>query len=285
VTVVSPTQITCTFDLTGKAAGQWNVAVTNFDGKSGMQSNGFTISAPAPTVTGITPNTGLNTTTISITNLAGTYFLSGATVKLNRTGYADIAGTGVTVVSPTQITCTFDLTNKKAGLWNVVVTNYDGQYGLLANAFTITAPRRAVFYDNFDVAFSGWSTSGNVARYTGTPHNGTASIQLTYIGRMWRTISTAGYTDIGVTFNMGANSLEAGEYVVAEWSPDGSAWTILKQINNGDPEEDNALHPFSYSLPANAGDNAAFALRFRIQGSNTFDYDYVDDVQVTGIPT
>jgi hypothetical protein len=95
---------------------------------------------PAPTVTSITPNTGVNTTTISITNLAGTNFLAGATVKLNRTGYADIAGTSVNVVLPTQITCTFDLTNKAAGQWNVVVTNTDGQSGILINGFAITRP-------------------------------------------------------------------------------------------------------------------------------------------------
>ena len=82
-----------------------------------------------PTVTGITPATGVNTTTVSITNLAGTNFASGATVKLNQTGFSDIAGTSVTVVSATQITCSFDLTNKIAGTYNVVVTNSDGQAG------------------------------------------------------------------------------------------------------------------------------------------------------------
>ena len=145
VNVVSPTQITCTFDLTNKIAGQWNVVVINPDGQETMLTNGFTITMPpAPTVTSITPNTGVNTTTISITNLAGTNFLAGATVKLNRTGYADIAGTSVNVVSPTQITCTFDLTNKIAGQWNVVVINPDGQEAMLTNGFTITAPAPTV---------------------------------------------------------------------------------------------------------------------------------------------
>ena len=46
-----------------------------------MLVNGFTVMAPAPTVTGITPATGVNTTTVSITNLAGTNFASGATVS------------------------------------------------------------------------------------------------------------------------------------------------------------------------------------------------------------
>jgi PKD repeat protein len=142
VTVASATQITCTFDLTGKIAGQWNVVVTNPDGQTATLTNGFTItsvSIPAPTVTSITPISGQNTTSVSITNLAGTGFLTGATVKLTKTGQTDIAATGVTVVSATNITCTFDLTGKTIGPWNVVVTNTDTQTGTLPNGFSITS--------------------------------------------------------------------------------------------------------------------------------------------------
>jgi hypothetical protein len=284
VTVVSPTQITCTFDLTGKTAGLWNVAVINVDGQSGVLANGFTIINPPPTVTSIIPATGLNTTTISITNLAGTNFLSGATVKLNRTGYADIAGTSVTVVSPTQITCTFDLTGKTAGLWNVAVTNFDGQSGVLANGFTITAPRGQIFYNNFDAGFTGWTTSGSVSRQTGTvPKNGTASIRVRNTGSMQRTISTSGYSSIQVTFAMAATGLEAGEYVEAAWY-DGGLWTTLKQITYNGGENDNTLRYYSYSLPSGAENKSNFALRFRVLGSDTTDIGYIDDVWVTGIP-
>jgi uncharacterized repeat protein (TIGR01451 family) len=51
VTVVSETQITCDFDLTGAATGPWNVVVTNPDAPSGTLANGFTVTAPpAPEV-------------------------------------------------------------------------------------------------------------------------------------------------------------------------------------------------------------------------------------------
>jgi len=92
----------------------------------------------APRVTGITPSSGANTGSVSITNLAGTNFQSGARVKLTKTGQADIAGSSVTVVSSTKITCKFDLTGKAIGTWNVVVTNPDGKSGILPNGFTIT---------------------------------------------------------------------------------------------------------------------------------------------------
>jgi hypothetical protein len=93
-----------------------------------------------PTVTSITPSFGVNTGSVSINNLAGTGFLAGATVKLTRTGQADINATGVTVESAGEIECTFNLTGAAAGQWNVVVTNSDTQSGTLTNGFTVNNP-------------------------------------------------------------------------------------------------------------------------------------------------
>lgn len=140
VSVVSANQITCTFNLAGATAGQWNVAVTNPDGKNGMLANGFTVTNAAPAVTGITPPIGTRGTTVSITNLAGTGFLSGATVRLNRTDSSAIPGTNVVVASATQITCDFALpAGATVGTWDITVTNPDMQNGTLANGFTVMA--------------------------------------------------------------------------------------------------------------------------------------------------
>jgi PKD repeat protein len=140
VTVVSPTQIMCSFDLTGASAGQWNVIVTNPDGKSGSLPNGFTILDPAPTVTSITPNSGGRGTTVEITALTGTGFKGGTTVKLTRDGKTDVNADNVIVVNSTTITCSLILPGGGGdkGDWNVVVTNPDGQFGTLINGFTIT---------------------------------------------------------------------------------------------------------------------------------------------------
>jgi hypothetical protein len=112
-------------------------------GGCGISADGDSVTvtvqaAPAPTVTSITPRTGPNTGTTSITNLAGTGFLSGATVKLKKTGQTDISATGVSVVGPTQITCSLGLGGKATGLWDVVVTNPDAQYGTLVSGFGVT---------------------------------------------------------------------------------------------------------------------------------------------------
>ena len=139
ITVVNGTYLTCTFDLTGAPSGSRNVVAINSDGQTGMLTNGFTVNSPAPTVTGITPNSGNYGYVVTITNLAGTNFQTGATVKLNSSTTPDIPATSVVVVNGNQISCTFDLTGAPLGSRNVVVTNTDGRVGMLVGGFTVTA--------------------------------------------------------------------------------------------------------------------------------------------------
>jgi len=109
-------------------------------------------------VTSITPNSGYNNGLVNITNLAGTGFQSGATVKLTKSGQSDIVATNVVVVSSTKITCTFDLTGKATGQWNVVVTNPNGESATLTNGFTIN-DAASVTHDLALTAFSASPTT------------------------------------------------------------------------------------------------------------------------------
>jgi len=133
------TQISCTLDLGKAATGQWNVVVTNPDGQSGTLSNGFTVELPSPppTITSIAPGSGDNNKVVHINNLAGSDFQSGATVKLSKTGQADIEADNVVVMSDSRITCDFDLRGTFPGKWTVRVTNSDAQYAELADGFTV----------------------------------------------------------------------------------------------------------------------------------------------------
>ena len=90
-----------------------------------------------PTVISIEPCSAPNTGSVSITNLAGTDFQSGAAVRLTRAGQSDINATNVVVVGADRITCSFDLAGAKTGLWDVVVTNPDAQSGVLPGGFGI----------------------------------------------------------------------------------------------------------------------------------------------------
>ena len=129
VTVVNSASITAT--TAAHAAGAVNVLVTNTDGQNGTLTSGYTYTNPAPTVSSITPNSGTSNGGDGVT-IAGTGFLSGATVKLGGT-----AATNVTVVNGTSITATTSA--HAAGAVNVVVTNTDGQSGSVANGYTYTS--------------------------------------------------------------------------------------------------------------------------------------------------
>ncbi len=140
-TLASPTW-TAPVNASGATAScQVTVTVTCAEDANVSDTGGFTqqVQALAPTVTSITPFSGLNTETVSITDLEGTGFGTGATVKLEKSGETAISGSSVTVVDSTQITCQFDLTGAAVGLWDVTVTNPDGQSATLADGFEVQA--------------------------------------------------------------------------------------------------------------------------------------------------
>jgi len=137
VQVVSDTQITCDFNFMSNAAGAWDVVVTNDDGKFATLAGGVTLTLAPPTIVSITPNSGVNTGTVAITNLAGSGFFN-PTVKLHR-GDTVFYMTGVTLLGPTMITGSFDLTGAAVGAWDVLVTNGDSQSATLTNGFTVAA--------------------------------------------------------------------------------------------------------------------------------------------------
>ena len=140
VVVDSPAEITCDVNVDNINYGNWNVVVTDPDSNAGTLTNGLAVTNPVPTVTGLTPSTGVNTGTVHISNLAGTNFRSSATVQLQKSGQTPITATSVARVSNTQITCDFDLTGAVNGRWNVFVENGGGKNITLANGFTITNP-------------------------------------------------------------------------------------------------------------------------------------------------
>ncbi len=148
----------------------------------------------------------------------------------------------------------------------------------------VKKPRVNLFYDDFESAFSGWTSSGVIGWYTGTPKYGTHGIRVRTTGQMNKVISTVGYSEIIVSFSMGAAALESGEYVRAEWSSNnGATWTTLKQIPP-DAAANGQLNDYSISLPVSADNNSQFIIRFRIAASFTNDYGYFDNIGVSGIP-
>ncbi|MFH1149268.1 MAG: right-handed parallel beta-helix repeat-containing protein [Actinomycetota bacterium] len=138
VRVVSSKKITCTLDLSGAPPGSWNVVVINPDGKRGTLHNGFSVLAPLPTISSITPDNAGSGNPAVYTILTGANFVTGAQVALRRNGRDDIVANPATVVSPTRIDGVFDLTGADDWYYDVVVTNPGGgsatlQFGFYVN--------------------------------------------------------------------------------------------------------------------------------------------------------
>jgi len=72
-------------------------------------------------------------------SIRGSNFQSGASVKLTRTGYPDVIVKSVNVASGVEIRFNVDNIpcSNPPGQYNIVVTNPDGQSGMLANSFVV----------------------------------------------------------------------------------------------------------------------------------------------------
>lgn len=140
VKLISKKQISCTFDLRGQAVGKWSVTVENptkigKKEKTATLSEGFTIQYPAPTITTVDPNTGLNTEILTL-NITGTNFRKGATIDLVAPDL-QIKASDVKVISSSQIAALFDLRHSTPGSFDLRVTNDDGKATVLIKGFTI----------------------------------------------------------------------------------------------------------------------------------------------------
>ena len=179
----------------------------------------YTFQSSAPTISSITPASGFNNSAVSITNLAGTGFVSGATVVLALSGQSNVTGTSVTVVSGTQMTCTFDITGKPAGTWNVIVTNPDGK-SVTYSGFLIKNPASTATLTSITPSSGETNTTVSITDLKGTAFASTATILLrrsSYndIPGTVSSVNTPG-TDISGSFNL--NSRTPGDYQVCVYN-------------------------------------------------------------------
>ena len=181
---------------------------------------------PAPTVTAITPSSGVNTSDVEITNLTGTGFsMTGTTeVRLIRTGYSNITTTA-TVVSSEKITCILPITGAAAGVWDIVVVNPDGQEGSGSNLFTVVEGIPAPSVSSISPS-GGFNTGTVLVEITGSNFNttipGGTIVRLTKSGEPDITVSgltPVSSTRIDVEFPITGAS--AGYWDVIVTNPDG----------------------------------------------------------------
>jgi photosystem II stability/assembly factor-like uncharacterized protein len=122
----------CAVDTnTAWAVGEAGVILKTTDGGGGV--------IPQLSVTSITPTQGAQYTfAMNVDDLAGTGFQPGAAVRLEK-GAAVIQAYNVSVVSGEKITCTVGLFAAEPGIYDVVITNPDGQEARLTGGFTVTS--------------------------------------------------------------------------------------------------------------------------------------------------
>jgi len=122
-----------------------------------------TPSGDAPAISGVSPIYGGSSATVS-TTISGRNFQNGATVRLARAGVPPIFASGVSSSSSTEIDCTFRFSNAEKGIYNLVVTNPDGQSNTLPAAFTIgdvppiiggVSPSEAALNETLSITVSG----------------------------------------------------------------------------------------------------------------------------------
>jgi PKD repeat protein len=138
----------------------------------------------------------------------------------DATWFPSYRATSVNVTSATKIdAATIDLTNVPTGVYNVVVTNYNGEQAVLPNAFTITiAPPIAGFtaatptYGEvpLKVKFTDTST-GSPTSWSWDFGDGTYSTEQS----PWHTYACTGKYDVGLTVTnaIGSDTVTQKEYV------------------------------------------------------------------------
>jgi hypothetical protein len=196
-----------------------------------------TVSSDAkPVFKKITPDEGNAGTTISITDLIGENFLSGASVQLGKTGHANITATLVTVVSPTKISCTFALpSDAPAGAWDVIIINPNGKSAVYTNIFTLhgsanptttTTSSGGVDINSIDPV-SGISGEYKSIRLTGSNFLDGAVVKLTKSGKtdiVASTVSRSSSTQMTCFFNLPL--LSQGSWNIVVTNMDGTTGTL-----------------------------------------------------------
>jgi hypothetical protein len=139
-TSVSATSITTTFNMNQQAAGDYNVIVTDPDGRSDILQNAFTIGNAAPVVSTITPDTVELNDTESTFTINGQNFQTGVSVSFVQ-GSLTIPCVNPQYIDATKISCgpiSFP-SGATAGLYDVKVVNIaDLTSGILSQKFTVT---------------------------------------------------------------------------------------------------------------------------------------------------
>lgn len=202
--------VTCTVDAGPHTPGDYDVTVTNGDGRSATLVGVYKVAA-APTVTGVSPTTATESLATALT-ITGTGFQTYGTAPTVTVDGETC--TGVSVSSDTSLTCTTapSATTDTTRMVEVIVENADTQQGSDSSAFLQYIARPNV--DSIDVSVVA-TAGGETITLTGT--NFVAGATIT-VG-----VPCASVNDTGVptTLVCTTDAASAGTYDIVVTNPDG----------------------------------------------------------------
>lgn len=224
--------------ITSAVAGFWNVVVTNPDTQSATLTNGFTVTGTTPTVTDITPGSGVNTGSVSLTSVTGTNFTSGTTVKLTKSGQTNITCTGVTFTNTTTLSGgSCPISGAATGLWNVLITRPDTVTATLTDGFTVSAPAAAPTVTAINPTTAVTGATATLTTVNGTNFVSGATVKLTKSGQSDITCTGVSFSN-STTLSGGSCNLTSavtGDWNVVVTNPDSQTGTYTNGFNVGNP--------------------------------------------------
>ena len=165
-----------------------------------------------------------------------------------------------------------------------------GGFFAAQGTFAIPAVGSLPFNEGFE---SGWNVWEHGARWSitesdahnGTIHKAQVNGDTSYgddYDYLTRTVSTAEFRDVKLSYYFRATSLDSSDYVYARYSTDGgSTWAPLETYTDQPVMSDWAFR--SFSLPESAWNNSNLQIRFAARMNSMADWFFVDDVTVTGV--
>ena len=146
-----------------------------------------------------------------------------------------------------------------------------------------------IFLDEFNT-ISGWSTQGNVSaddQSSPAPSGDDVAKLKSYneaTSSMWRTISTAGYNNIGLSLYRKTKSSgdDNNDLFTIAWKKTGeTAWNILETLDY------NSSWQFKNWVLPSAASNSSVDVKFSLYNGDdgchsSKDYAYIDDFKLTG---
>lgn len=182
------------------------------------------------------------------------------------------------------------LRNKAARKWSFLAVTvaflvmscfFSGSGSVLAST--------SLFSDNFEAndAFANWTSHDANWVYSADGAGGSLfKAHLTgdtggLDSILLKNYDTSDYQNVVLSYVYKLGSLEATDHVYAEYTANGTDWTILADYTNygGTSEFVSA----SFSLPADAADNADFGFRFRGVTNAAGDHLYIDNIVLSGM--